>query len=140
MTYVDTSVLVALWLREPGSEGCLRWYGTQTDDLISAVWCVTEFASALGIKQRSGSISSAQADHAWIQFERLCAGDLRLLSVGHDAFHRAAKLTRDMSTGLRAGNALHLAVALEAQVTVMATLDLTLAKNAKRMKMKLSVL
>lgn len=48
--------------------------------------------------------------------------------------HRAAVLTLDASAGLRAGDALHLASALYAKATTMATLDDVLARNAKRMK------
>ncbi|MGE8364711.1 hypothetical protein ACU4GI_35910 [Cupriavidus basilensis] len=43
-------------------------------------------------------------------------------------------LTLDASAGLRAGDALHLASALYAKATTMATLDDVLARNAKRMK------
>jgi predicted nucleic acid-binding protein len=50
-------------------------------------------------------------------------------------FHRAAVLTLDASTGLRAGDALHLASALDGEAKTMATLDDVLARNAKRMKM-----
>jgi len=42
----------------------------------------------------------------------------------------------DAVSGLRAGDALHLAVALAAKTKSMATLDDVLARNAKRMKIK----
>jgi predicted nucleic acid-binding protein len=45
-------------------------------------------------------------------------------------------LTLDAATGLRAGDALHLAAAMDAKVKTMATLDGVLARNAKRMKIK----
>jgi predicted nucleic acid-binding protein len=45
-------------------------------------------------------------------------------------------LTLDAATGLRAGDALHLAAAMDAEVKTMATLDGVLARNAKRMKIK----
>lgn len=139
MVYVDTSVLVALHLNEPKSADAARWYAACTDDLVSAMWCVTEFASALGIKQRTGQIAEADGREAWRRFERLCANDLQLLSVEPVAFHRAAVLTLDAATGLRAGDSLHLAAALEAKAKSMATLDDVLAKNAKRMKLKLAM-
>jgi len=140
MVYVDTSVLVALCTREAKSADVSRWYAACADDLVSAAWCVSEFASALGIKQRTGQIDEAEAQTAWRQFERLCANDLRLLPVEPASFHRAAVLALDAATGLRAGDALHLAVALDAKVKSMATLDDGLAKNAKRIKLKLTAL
>ena len=64
MVYVDTSVLVAMHLNETRSTDVARWYGACTDELVSAVWCVTEFASVLGIKQRTGKISADQRREA----------------------------------------------------------------------------
>ena len=139
MVYVDTSVLVALHLNESGSAKVSRWYSTCTDDLISAAWCVTEFASALSIKQRTGQIHKAQAEDVWQRFERQCANDLRLLHVSPAAFHHAATLIHEPLHGLRAGDGLHLAVAMEAGVAAVATLDENFAKNARRLKFKLAL-
>jgi len=136
MVYVDTSVLVALCVNEPKSATVARWYATCREELTSTAWCVTEFASALGIKQRTAQITGEQATAAWQVFERLCASDLQLLLVAPTTLHRAAVLTLDATTGLRAGDALHLATALEAKVKSMTTLDDVLARNAKRMKIK----
>lgn len=136
MVYVDTSVLVALCVNEPKSAAVARWYAACTDELASAAWCVTEFASALGIKQRTNQITAEQGATAWQAFERLCASDLELLPVDPPTFHRAAVLTLDASTSLRAGDALHLAAALDAKAKGMATLDDVLARNAKRLKIK----
>lgn len=140
MVYVDTSVLVALCLNEAKSADVTRWYGACTDDLISAVWCVTEFASALGLKQRTLQITKTQRQDAWQQFDRLCANDLQLIPIEPSTFHRAAVLTLNATTGLRAGDALHLAVALGVKANTMATLDVALAKNSKRLKMKLAAI
>jgi predicted nucleic acid-binding protein len=136
MVYVDTSVLVALYTKEVKSADVSRWYATCADELVSAVWCVSEFASALGIKQRTGQISDSEAQAAWIQFERMCANDLQLLPIEPGTFHRAAVLTLDAASGLRAGDALHLAAALDIKAKSIATLDEVLAKNAKRVKLK----
>lgn len=136
--YVDTSVLVALLLPEAKSASVNRWYAACTDEMVSATWCITEFASALGIKQRTGQITEAQGQAAWQRFERLCANDLQLLPVEPGTFYRAGVLTLDAATGLRSGDALHLAVALEAKARSMATLDEVLGKNAKRLKIRLA--
>lgn len=136
MLYVDTSVLVALCTNEPKTTAVVKWYAACTDDLASAAWCVTEFASAMGIKQRSGQLTETQAQTAWLQFERMCANDLQLLPVEAKTFHRAALLTMEASAGLRAGDALHLACAMEAKAEGLVTLDVVLAKNAKRVKVK----
>lgn len=136
MTYVDTSALVALIVNEPRSDAVARWYGRVRGELVSAVWCVTEFASALGIKQRTGQLDQVQAESAWARFDRLAAGDLRLLPLEPAHFHRAAMLVLDASTALRAGDALHLACAERAGARRMATLDDVLGRNAKRLKIE----
>ena len=137
MVYVDTSVLVALCVNEPSSPAIARWYAACQDELCAAAWCVTEFASALGSKQRTAQISAEHGAAAWRAFERLCANDLQLLPVAPSIFHRAAVLTLDVRGGLRAGDALHLAVALESKAHSMATLDELLGRHAKQRKIKL---
>ena len=134
--YVDTSVVVALLTNEPHTEAVARWYTRAKSDLVAAPWCITEFASALGIKQRTGQLDATQAATAWAQFERLCAHDLRLVQVDAACFHRAALLTLDAASALRAGDALHLACAERAGATRLATLDAVLVRNALRLKIK----
>jgi predicted nucleic acid-binding protein len=136
MIYVDTSALVALIVNEPHSAAVASWYARARGELVSAVWCVTEFASALGIKQRTGQIDKAQAESAWDRFGRLVANDLRLLPLDPTHFHRAAALTLDAGTSLRAGDALHLACADQAGAKSIATLDDVLGRNAQRLKIK----
>jgi predicted nucleic acid-binding protein len=95
MIYVDTSVLVALLLKEPRSSEVARWHAACEDELVSASWCVTEFASALSIKQRTGQIDGTEAQAAWQRFERLCANDMQLMPVEPVTFHRAAIMALD---------------------------------------------
>lgn len=64
MLYVDTSVLVALHTQEARSTAASHWYAACAEQLVSAAWCVSEFASALGIKQRTGQIDEAAAQSA----------------------------------------------------------------------------
>lgn len=136
MVYVDTSVLVPLFLHEPHSETAANWYASETRDLVAAAWCVPEFASALGIKQRTGAIDAQQAQSAWAAFGRMVAADLRLLSVEPAHFKRAAELVLDAASALRAGDALHLACAEAAGAKHMATLDDVLGRNARRLKVE----
>lgn len=136
MVYVDTSVLVPLFLNEPFSVAVASWYALEKRELVAAAWCIPEFASALGIKQRTGAIDDQQAQGAWRRFERMVAADLRLLPVEPAHFHRAAELVLDAASALRAGDALHLACAEAAGARHMATLDDALSRNALRLKIK----
>ena len=73
---------------------------------------------------------------AWERFERLVANDLRLLAVEPIDFHRAALMTLDAASGIRAGDALHLACAERAGAKSLATLDAVMAGNASRVRLK----
>ena len=66
----------------------------------------------------------------------LAAGGIRLVPVSRAAFRHAADLVKQHRFGLRAGDSLHLAEALELGASHMATLDGTLADNAERKGLK----
>lgn len=140
MVYVDTSALVALIANETDSAAVAAWYAAAKGDLVSAAWCVTEFGSALALKQQTAQLDADQARTAWSWFERLVANDVRLLPVETVDFHRAAMLTLDAASGIRAGDALHLACAERAGARSLVTLDAVMAKNARRVKLKPVVL
>jgi uncharacterized protein len=95
---------------------------------------VPEFASALGIKQRTAQLDPQQARETWERFGRPAANDLRLLPLEPAHFHRAAALALEAGTSLRAGDALHLACAEHAGATRMASLDELLSRNARALK------
>ena len=140
MVYVDTSILVPLFLNEPHSAAAVDWYAREKSELVAAAWCIAEFASALGIKQRTGAIDAQQAQGAWTRVDPMAAADLRLLPLVPANFHRAAELVFDAASALRAGDALHLACAEAAGAKRMATLDDVLSRNAQRLKVKPVVL
>ena len=127
-------------MNEPHSAETADWYAREKSELVAAAWCVPEFASAIGIKQRAGAIDAQQARGAWARFERMVTADLRLLSVTPANFYRAAELVLDATSTLRAGDALHLACAEAAGVKHIATLDNGLSRNAKRLKIKPAML
>lgn len=136
MIYFDTSAAVPLFVREPASAAVDAWFETCSDPLLSSDWIVTEFASALSVKERSGMLGAKDARAAWRGFEAFCESGLRLIAVSRQAFKEGARLARQQSHGLRAGDALHLAVALEVGTKAIATLDATLAANARRLRMR----
>lgn len=136
MIYLDTSAAVPLFVREPASSAVDAWFEACAEPLLSSDWIVTEFASALSIKERSGMLSAKDARAAWRGFEAFCESGLRLLTVSRQAFREGARLARQQAHGLRAGDALHLAVALETGAKTVATLDTAFAANARRLKFR----
>ena len=135
MVYLDTSAAVPLFVAERSSDVIDRWISTCEEPVVSSDWIVTEFASALSVKERSGTLGTRDAKAAWRNFELFCRSGLRLAPVSRRAFEEAAKMVREPAHGLRSSDALHLAVALEIGAKSIATLDATMSTNATRLKL-----
>lgn len=131
MIYLDTSAVVPIFVTEPASAAVDAWLEACAELLVSSDWIVTEFASALSIKVRRGEITTRQVQAAWNDFETFCKTGLRLLPVSRSAFAKAAALNRNAASGLRAGDSLHLAIAIEAGTKAIATADGVLGRNAQ---------
>jgi predicted nucleic acid-binding protein len=132
MIYLDTSVAVGLFVPEAKTASIEAWFAACPDVLVSADWIVTEFASALSLKERRGVLTAGDAHAAWTEFGLFCGTGLRLVPVSRDAFEAAARLARDAASGLRSGDSLHLAMALELGVAAIATGDAVLEANARK--------
>jgi predicted nucleic acid-binding protein len=131
MVYLDTSAAVPIFVPEPSSQAIDEWLEHNEAPLVSADWILTEFSSALSIKVRRGDLSQKQAAKAWEEFEAFSQSGLRLMTVTRRAFREAARLASDSTTGLRSGDSLHLAVALEAGTSSIVTADSNLHRIAE---------
>ncbi len=139
MIYLDTSALVALLTKEPATSQVTEWFTANREPIVSADWCTVEFASALAAKQRAKQLRPAHIKAANAAFATLAAGGIRLLPVSRAAFQQAAALCQPAANGLRAGDALHLAVAIEAGCTALAGLDAVMNSSAQRLGLKLAL-
>ena len=133
MIYLDTSAAIPLFVPKPASDAVDACFESCDDTLILSDWILTEFASALSVKVRRGEIEQKQAQATWKHFESFCQSGLRLVPVSRQAFGQAEQLVRNVPGGLRSGDSLHLAVAIEAGAASIANADANLAKNAKSM-------
>lgn len=134
MIYLDTNLLVALCVPEPGSASVDAWLAGQIGEPIgTSLWAVTETTSALGIKVRRRDITRDTALKALDLLEQQILSMLVLLDVPPTAFARGEVLLRSFDLGLRAGDALHLAICLGHESMVLATADATLHAAAKKL-------
>jgi uncharacterized protein len=129
LLYLDTSAVVPLFVREESTERLLAFLeGQDPGRLAISPWVQTEFASALSLRLRSGSLDEAVHAAASSRWENFRDGVQSLdITVRH--FEGAAAICRRHELALRAGDALHLAVASAAGCALV-TLDERMAKAA----------
>ena len=111
MIYLDTSVLGAIFFREPGAADLVaRFESQRKESLMISAWTLTEMASIGGIKQRTGAIDTETRQQALANFQRFASMRLGMTEIEPADFRTAAVLI-ESPADLRAGDALHLAVA-----------------------------
>jgi predicted nucleic acid-binding protein len=131
MVYADTSALVPAFIREPKSEAVLQWMEASGERLVVSEWAIAEFASATAIKVRTGQIAGPIAKQAMTRFLEFAQKHCSIAAPQRAEFRRAADLAGDVDLKLRAGDALHLAIAEASNAESILCLDEVMSVGAK---------
>ncbi len=108
----------------------LSWLTRQGSfDLTISDWVITEFASALSVKVRMGRLGLADRARTASLFTRLQGESIAVMPITRDHFLTAARFANQSALGLRAGDALHVAIAAAWGAT-LCTLAKRLAEGA----------
>ncbi len=134
--YFDTSFLVPLFIPEETSERVERYLqNLPASPLHVSQWSRVEFASMLARDVRMKVLDEAAAEAVSERFERFIVTSFDVLPLRAEDFELARRYVLNFSTGLRAGDALHLAIAANAGVSSLLTLDRGMLKAGKLLKL-----
>ena len=134
--YLDTSVLVAALTHEAETARMQRWLGEQEPELLAiSDWVTAEFSSVLSIKLRSGQIEMQHRADALAAFIAMSAENFSRLPISGAQFRTAARFADQHALGLRAGDALHLAICA-AHGATLCTLDRRLGEAGSALGVK----
>lgn len=118
MIYLDTSVVVSALVPDAYTDLVRRWLEQQDEPLAISRWVEAEFASACAKNVRLGVMSPEAQSVARDAFNDLIEGEVDVLAIPEVAFVIASVMADRSDLGLRAPDALHLALARVNQVPI----------------------
>ncbi len=130
--YVDASVLLPTLIAEPATEAVYDCLGAGDRELLISDFSAAEVASALSRLVRMASLTKADASARLADFDVWRAAMSLPVDLGAPDARLAYIYVRHFDLGLRAPDALHLAIARRLDATLV-TLDRRLARAAREM-------
>ncbi len=138
MRYFDTSFLAPLFREEAASMKVEDFLGRQrAGRLAISHWTRVEFASVFARDVRMG-LAERYASQAIGEFEQLLADSFVTWLPTLDDYELAHKYVQRFASKLRAGDALHLAIAKNHGAEILYTLDEGMLAAARLLKLKAS--
>ena len=124
MLYFDTSFLAPLVLPESTSEKIAAFVRRlPVEELTVSHWTRVEFSSLIARDVRMSVLDAAAGERADARFEAMVDASFAVLLPNADDFGLAKRYLGKFNTGLRAGDALHLAIAGNRQAEAFYSLD-----------------
>lgn len=130
MLYLDTAVVLTLFVNETTSSAVEHWLAARRQPLAFSDWGLTECASALALKTRRREIDTAQAKRCFEAIAGFANETCELIACAAHHQTEAQRLLSRFDLTLRAGDALHLAISQHAGATLV-SYDKLLTESAK---------
>jgi hypothetical protein len=129
MVYLDTSFVAPLVLEESTSRDVERFIRRlPAGEPAVRHWTRVEFSSLLAREVRMGGLAPDVARKVDREFEAIIEESFQVLKPEAADFERGKRLLLSASTGLRAGDALHLAIAENRGAEAIYSLDRTMIR------------
>ena len=139
MIYIDTSFLVPLVLPEATSDRVAALVGRlPIGELAVSHWTLVEFSSLIARKVRAGELDVEGSARAGARVEAEVEQSFAVLLPSLRDFVLAKRYLGNFETGLRAPDALHLAIASNRDATAFYTLDNRLIAAGKILDLPVS--
>jgi uncharacterized protein len=138
--YFDTSFLAPLIIPEATSGKVAAFVGRlPAEEFTVSHWTRVEFSSLIAREVRMGGLDVEAATRADARFEAMVEGSFSVLLPNADDFGLAKRYLCQFETRLRAGDALHLAVANNHRASAIYSLDKTLLEAGKILELPVSM-
>lgn len=132
MLYFDTSFLTPIFRKEATSDSIAQFLQRQTPgELAISHWTRVEFSSLLARDVRMGVMEPRAAIDLDDTFETTIAQSFLVLLPDQEDFDLCKRYLQRFETALRAGDALHLAIANNRGAQIFYSLDRKLLRAAK---------
>ena len=139
MVYLDTSFIAPLVISENSSAAVEALVmKVKSGDLVTGMWTQVELASLVARKRRMGEITAADADAVRRECRHILEESFNILAPAAADFATATKYLEMPKTGLRAGDALHLAIAANHGARKIWSLDRGFVQAGKYLKLPVS--
>jgi predicted nucleic acid-binding protein len=137
--YFDTSFLAPLISEATSDKIAAFVRGLPTEEFAVSHWARVEFSSLIAREVRMGGLDAQAAARADARFEAMVNESFTVLLPDANDFGLAKRYLGQFETGLRAGDALHLAVANNHRAAVIYSLDEKLLKAGKILDLPVSM-
>jgi uncharacterized protein len=126
--YLDSCVVVSAFISDANSSSAESWLkSVGTEKLVASDWTVTEIPSGIGRLVRTEVFSTEQGNDVWRHMTTWLEDRCNIENVTRLDMRFAANFQSVWHVGLRAGDALHLAIARRLNCQLI-TFDKMLAK------------
>ncbi len=134
MNFFDTSFVAPLLRTEATTQKVVAFLaGLPAGSLALSHWARLELSSVLARDVRMGLLDVATARRLDSGFDSAAGSAFVSVAIGDADFALAGSYVRDYATGLRSGDALHLAIAANRKATAIYSLDKGLLKAGKQL-------